>query len=201
MGKKLTYEYVKEYFEKEGCELLTLKEDYKNTKIKLVFKCSCNTIENKTFDNFRYIPRCKKCSRILLTKNTKYDQKYVDEYFLKFGYKNNSIYKNIVDILEITCPNGHSYKSTFRVFENGCRCGICFGNKKLNIDYIKEQVEKYNYICVSEDYIGASEKITLICPNKHIIKMKWNGFQQGARCRKCYELNNKGENHPCCKKR
>lgn len=27
MSKKLSYEYVKEYFKKEGCELLTLKDN------------------------------------------------------------------------------------------------------------------------------------------------------------------------------
>lgn len=57
--KKLTYEYVKNYFEKFDCELLDKK--YVNCETPLNYKCSCGTQTKIRFSNFKNGNRCKNC--------------------------------------------------------------------------------------------------------------------------------------------
>lgn len=58
--------------------------------------------------------------------------------------------------------------------------------KRLNIIYIKEQIEKTSYICLNETYNNSSAKIVLECPLKHVFTTTWNSFQQGRRCPVCH---------------
>lgn len=92
-------------------------------------------------------------------------------------------------------------------------CDIC-GNRKFlpyrnYINNIKNNAGKYN--CVkhchsyyekifkSEGYILLSEyknnrqKLDLICPNGHKIKMNYDCFSRGVRCRNCYYESKKGK--------
>jgi len=59
MGKKLTYEFVKNYFEELGCELL--EKNYKNTHYPMRYRCSCGNISKISFSSFKNGSRCKKC--------------------------------------------------------------------------------------------------------------------------------------------
>ena len=56
---KFTLEYVKQYFEDNGCVLLEKK--YINNSNKLSYKCSCGNKSKITFGNFRSGHRCRKC--------------------------------------------------------------------------------------------------------------------------------------------
>lgn len=56
-----TYEYVKDFFEEQGCTLLS--DSYEGARNhKLEFICSCGDIGEKTFDSFKNGARCDKCS-------------------------------------------------------------------------------------------------------------------------------------------
>jgi hypothetical protein len=71
--RKLTFEYVRQYFKDNGCELIS--EEYINARGLLKYKCSCNNISNIRFDNFRSGQRCRKCINYSIT-SIEYIQKY-----------------------------------------------------------------------------------------------------------------------------
>lgn len=60
-NQKLTYtlEYVKKFFRKHGCELLS--DMYENSHDLLVFQCHCGNESKITFNNFRERKRCGNC--------------------------------------------------------------------------------------------------------------------------------------------
>jgi len=60
--KKFTYDIVKSYFEKCGCELLT--DEYINSKQRLKYRCKCGNISHTTIKgklNSGYCVQCKEC--------------------------------------------------------------------------------------------------------------------------------------------
>jgi len=56
---------------------------------------------------------------------------------------------------------------------------------KHTYEFIKNEIEKEDYILLEKEYINALEKMNMICNKGHNIFMKWNSFQQGHRCLKC----------------
>ncbi|MBV5347925.1 hypothetical protein JZU46_06905, partial [bacterium] len=59
---KLTYNYVKDFIEKEGYILLS--DTYVNARTKLTYICPEGHIQETTFDCFRRGHRCRKCADI-----------------------------------------------------------------------------------------------------------------------------------------
>lgn len=51
MGKKLTYEFVKNYFKEQDCELL--ETEYKNCDTKMKYRCKCGNESTIIFSNFK----------------------------------------------------------------------------------------------------------------------------------------------------
>ena len=75
MSKKLTYGYVKQYFEDHECELL--EEEYVNNNTKMKYKCVCGNESEIIFGSFQQGKRCIKCGG-----KEKHIFKYVKQYFL-----------------------------------------------------------------------------------------------------------------------
>jgi 5-methylcytosine-specific restriction endonuclease McrA len=70
-------------------------------------------------------------------------------------------------------------------------------SKKHTIKFIQEQFEKEGYTLLSDTYINNKQKLKYICPKGHNRYTRFDCWQRGARCQKCYlEKNNKGENNP-----
>lgn len=197
MPKKLTYEYVKKYFEEQGCELL--ETEYINAITKMQYKCQCGNISSMAWDFFQRGHRCKKCASLKIGKSNKYSYEYVKQFFkenncelLEDNYidsRQNLIYK---------CSCGNISLIQFYRFLNGQRCKKCanitIGNKlRLSYDYIKSELIKYNYYLLSKEYINNSTKLEMICPQGHLIKMTFSAFSYGYRCRICSRPNK--ENH------
>ena len=67
---RLGYDYIREFFNKEGCILLS--PNYINAHQKLDYKCSCGTFSNITFDKFRLGQRCFNCKMEKLSKENHY---------------------------------------------------------------------------------------------------------------------------------
>lgn len=71
--RKHTYEYVKKFFEEQGCTLLSEKYDGNDKKLNYI--CSCgNESVNVTFATFKKGTRCNECAkkRRISTNNKKY---------------------------------------------------------------------------------------------------------------------------------
>ena len=113
------------------------------------------------------------------------ENKFVKQQFENAGYKLLSEYKNcmVKDLIE--CPNGHQYKVTYNKFQQGKKCPICYGNKKLTYDFVKTQIENEGYELLSKKYKNNNTKLLVECPQKHQYKVTYDNFKQGCRCAIC----------------
>jgi len=58
--KKHTFEFIKDYFKKQGCKILEKK--YINSETPMKYKCKCGNISKICFYNFKMGKRCRKCA-------------------------------------------------------------------------------------------------------------------------------------------
>lgn len=185
MPKRLTYEYVKEYIENEGYELLS--NDYVNAHEKLLIKCKQGHEFNMNFNNFKSGKRCPICDR--LKKRLTY--KKVKNEIEKEGHKLLSdTYVNSSTPLKIKCPNSHVYIRSYNYFRNDCRCSICkekeIKDKKLKrFNEVKNYIESFNYKLLSKEYINNRTKLQIECNKGHIYFVTLDDFQRGNRCPYC----------------
>jgi len=178
-NKKLTYEYVKDFIEKEGYQLLS--KEYKNNRTKLLIKCPIGHEYKVFFGSFQKGQKCPYCYG-----NKKLTYNYVKSYIESFGYQLLSKeYKNTNTPLHVKCDKGHEYNPTFGNFYRGQRCLICVKRKKHTYGYIKDFIEKEDYQLLSDNYVNAHTKLLLKCPIGHEYEVKFNKFQQGQRCPFC----------------
>ena len=187
---KLTIEFIRESFKKEGYVLLTKK--YINGKQKLEFICPNGHKHHITWNNWNQGQRCFYCFG-----NVKPTIEFIRDEFLKEWYiLLTKIYVNCKQKLEYICPNGHRHSITWSDWQNGQRCFYCFGNVKPTIDFIKVSFENEYYKLLTTEYINAKQKLEYICPNGHRHSMNWNSWQRGHRCPTCFFINNTGSgNH------
>lgn len=75
--KKLTYDFVRQCFEEQGCKLLD--KEYKNANFSMCYKCKCGNYCKTNFNNFRRKGRCPKCVGC-----KKYTLSYIKEFFAKY---------------------------------------------------------------------------------------------------------------------
>jgi hypothetical protein len=192
MPKKLTHEYVDNYYKEN---IYTLKSEYNGSKNKDQLLCPIGHNVEITFDGFRNGNRCKECRKKIISNKLKHSHDYIFNYYTSKNYSMKSIYKGNKNKDQLICPVGHEINMKFNSFQRGLRCLICSGKEKLSNEYVENYYKKYNYI-LNSIYKGNKNKDILTCPQGHNITMKFNTFQQGSRCIKCYKNNNFGENHP-----
>ena len=111
---------------------------------------------------------------------------FIKENFECAGYSCLSEeYINAQSKLEYVCPNGHTESISWGNWQQGYRCPICAGVKKLTFDFIKSEFEKEMWALVSTEYINNKTPLKYICPEGHIGTITWNGWKQGHRCMDC----------------
>ncbi len=57
--------------------------------------------------------------------------------------------------------------------------------KKLTIDFIRDDINKFGFELISDKYINSKTKLKIKCPKGHIYKTIWNVWQRGFRCPIC----------------
>lgn len=192
MSKKITDLEIKEFVENKGYKLLKIerKKDNKNRGyIEITIICPQGHESTVIYGNFKKSKNgCKYCYG-----NVKYTLQEVKEYFEQFEYELLSDeYKSNKHNLETVCPNGHNWITTFNRFKNGARCCYCENNIPLNIEYVKNELNKEGYELLSDEYKNNHTPLKIKCPNGHITEgTTWNNFKNGTRCSVCN--NSKGE--------
>ena len=87
------------------------------------------------------------------------------------------------------CPVGHKHKIIYTNWRHkGTRCAFCAGNARLNLDYVRKEFEREDYILLTEKYKNNSQSLDFICPNGHSHSIRYDKWVAGHRCRKCYNL-------------
>lgn len=119
-----------------------------------------------------------------MTRKLTYE--HVKNYIEKAGYKLISDnYEKSSKKLEVECSYGHRYMVSFDNFRSGKRCPMCNGNAKCTYKEVKEYIESFGYILLSEEYINSSTYIDVKCPEDHIYKVKFANFKIGYKCPYC----------------
>ena len=192
--KKLTYEFVRSEFEKEGYKLLT--NIYKNAHQKLNYICPNGHSHSIIWNAWQRGFRCPYCSN----KNKKTIE------FIRYKFKNENYklltaeYKDAHKKLECVCPKGHRCFISWAVWNRGIRCPYCANVAKPTIEFIKDEFKKENYTLLTKKYKNNKQKLEFICPKGHRYFIRWNNWHSGARCFICANINHgieiSGQNHP-----
>lgn len=140
MGRKpLSYDYVKEYIEGFGCELLS--EVYEGAHSKLKIKCHCGEIFEKSFNDFKHHNQnqCKICS------GNKLSYEEVKSYIEGFGCELISeTYEGYNSKLKIRCHCGEIFEKDFNHFKNNNQrqCMRCSGGYSPSYNHNLSEKER-----------------------------------------------------------
>ncbi len=187
--RKLTYEYVKQYFEKQGCELI--EKDYKGDKTKMRYVCNCGGINEISFNNFQRGKRCKKCAGL-----EKHTFRYIKEYFLKYDCELlETKYVNNRTKMEYICSCKNISKIRFSNFQRGQRCPKCGGTEKHTFKSVKQYFKDQGCELLEKNYKNSNRLMSYKCSCGNKSKITFHRLKMGQRCRKCGIAKNSGKNH------
>lgn len=188
--RKLTIEFVRESFKKEGYELLS--DEYTNGK-KLLYRCPNNHEHTIIWGNWQQGNRCVYCSNrppITIDKVRLSFEKY--DYTLL-----TDIYENCSKKLSYICRNGHRHSISYNNWKIGNRCPYCAGLNRKSIEEVRSSFESEGYILLTNEYINCNQKLHSVCSNGHDYFVTWDNWNhRNSRCKTCADIKNSGENHP-----
>ena len=186
--KKLTIEFVRESFAKEGYTLLS--EVY-ITNTKLEYICKQGHTHKIMWDNWRSKQRCPTCAR-----QTKPTIEYVRQSFANEGYTLISkVYINNNTKLDFVCPQGHNHSISLAHWKENYRCIYCSDRIKHTFEEVKKNFESEGYTLLSTEYVNSKTKLNFICDLGHNHSIIWDSWASGARCYTCGIINRSGSKH------
>jgi len=117
--KRITYEFIKESFEKEECNLITDK--YVDSKTRLNYICSNGHEHSIRWNDWQQGQRCQVCAG-----QAKPTLNQVKDSFNREGYTLLSKeYINAKIKLDYICFNGHKRSTIWDNWKRGHKCPIC----------------------------------------------------------------------------
>ncbi len=180
MAKKLTIEFIRAEFKKEGYILLT--KVYINSAQKLDYICSKGHEYNVSWKMWKRGHKCPFC----YSKRHRITVPFIKDEFEKEGYtlltKN---YVNNKQLLSYICPNKHKHSISWSNWKKGRRCVYCLGKVKLTIGFIRITFGMEGYTLLTKEYTNSTSKLDYICPKGHQHSITWNSWQSGQRCFYC----------------
>lgn len=133
---KLSYDYVKNYIESQGYELIS--NEYVKGNELLEMKCAEGHKCFISWDNFKYGRRCRTCKYIDNANRCKHDFGYVKSYIESFGIKLlENEYVNQNTYMKMMCSEGHVFERHLSSFNVTQRCPVCGMSKG------EERVKKF----------------------------------------------------------
>ena len=189
MGKRLTLEYVGQYFKDEGCILL--EEEYVNNHTKMKYICNCGNVSEISFNHFQLGSRCNKCGNKKIKEKLKFTLEYVRQCFEDGGcILMEEEYINCMTLMRYECICGNISKISFSNLKKGQRCNKCGIKKrskkrKFTLEFVKQCFEDGGCILLEEEYKGANTKMKYRCECGDINEISFSDFKQGKRCMKC----------------
>lgn len=179
---KLKYDDVKSYVESLNYTLVS--EYYNNAREKLEFVCSENHTFWMTFDNLKRGHRCPTCSNKNKGNYCRWNYDDVKTITEARGFKLLSDdYKNNSEKLKVVCTNGHEIYMSFNHILSGNGCFEC---TKYSIQEVEQYLYWFKYKLITKSYKDSRQKLTMECPNGHIIEMSFHDFKnRNMRCKEC----------------
>ena len=185
---KYSYEYIKQVFAKEGCELLS-DECKSANKDKLLYIARCGHQNQITFTKFQSGSGrvCNRCS-----KSIRYDYDTVFDEFQKRGCTLlEDEYINCKTQMKYIATCGHVSTITFDELLNAesvsLKCKQCQKIKHYDIDSVKMIFADNGCELLSTQYRYGAEKLTYIPQCGHKSKISLNKFLcgRGRVCPRC----------------
>lgn len=193
---KHTYEYVREYFKNEGCELLE-KEYVDASHTKMRYIARCGHVNKITFNKFVCgVGRvCNRCS-----KSIRYEY---DDVFAAFEKRGCTLledsYINCKVPMKYIATCGHESVISFDEFQNAkavtLKCKKCQKIKHYSYDEVKQIFSDNGCELLSRDYAVTDDRLEYIAQCGHKTSIRFSKFLvgQGRKCNKCCKPS--GANH------
>lgn len=145
LRRKFDYDFVKGFFEENGCKLLST--EYKNARTHLDYICSCGEKSRIIFDSFRSGHRCNICGTKSAAEKQKLSYEEVKRYIEGYGCELlDKEYARAVEKLTIKCKCGNIFKRDFSSFQQNHRvclqCSLKGRSGKNHYEW-REDREKY----------------------------------------------------------
>ena len=188
MSKKKSYEEIKKIIEsKENCELLST--EYINTDEKLLLKCKCGKIFERSFSGLKKGQMlCHECQKNRITEGNRLNFEEIKKYIKKNECEYISgEYVNVSSKLTLKCKCGNIFSKSYAHFKRGQnRCNSCanISLRKNKIKYTREKAEEIlsnKGITLIGDYIDSVHDIKCICKKGHkfttkLVYVLYNNF-------------------------
>ena len=191
-GKRLDFDYVKNFIENENYTLIST--EYKNAATKMKMVCDKGHECEICFDKFRRGRRCKTCDNIRKTnQQVKMTLEDVEEQLLKWNLKLlDTNFNGINKKMNVMCLKcNHSFNLTFATINKSVhKCQFCHKIKML--EETKEFLHSIGYELISEEYVTNKHKLIVRCNHNHIFEASRDSIMHGNECPYCKSVS-KGE--------
>jgi len=196
LSRKLSYEYVYDFFKERGCILLS--NEYINVSELLDYTCKCGESSKISFSSFQRGSRCKECGSLKRAETTKTPFAYILQLFEDEDYVLLSSEYHRNKKLEFICNNGHLGEVELRHFKGGIRCFDCALENRNELQrHSYEYVEKifFDRGCrlISDKYQSVNLKLDYHCKcGNETASATLNNFLRNSGCNNC-QSSSKGE--------
>lgn len=188
-------EQVKAIFKEDNCILLAT--EYKNTRTKMPYVCSCGNRSEITLSDFISGHRCRKRGNKKISKKLSFDIDYIKEIFQECGcILLATEYTNANAKVSYICKCGNHDEKSLAKFKTGQRCNECAAEKlRIAFAYTLEEVRdifaKEGCVLNSEKYVNARQKLRYTCLCGRDSEISLGSFLSGNRCQKCRNDGNR----------
>jgi hypothetical protein len=188
--RRIDPKIIKEYINSYNYKIIT---KYIRSSDPIKLQCPEGHIFKTRWYSFTGGHRCPIC--YFINKTVTIDE--IKEFVSNFGYKCLSKTYAVNKQLKFICANGHYYKTSWYNFKVGNRCSECnrINRRKNSLIKVKRFAKSVGYICLSNSYVHATQKLKFKCPEGHIFYMGWDSFRR-HRCPECWRISNIGEGNP-----
>jgi hypothetical protein len=111
----------------------------------------------------------------------KFTMEQVRSLFESDGYTLLSTeYKNIFGSLQVRCPEGHEFPTSYNSFRDGCRCPECFlARRRTPYEEVKKHLEDLGCTLLSKEYTNQKQQLVYTCSRGHRVEKSYNGIKTG----------------------
>ena len=172
-SQRHTFEFIKQFFEDNGCELLEIK--YINALTKMRYICNCGEESKICFASFQQGKRCKKCGIKKMSEYRTFTFECVKQFFEDNGcVLLETEYINSQTKMKYICICGRTHRISFVKFKQGQRCKKCAIERNSG-------KKNYNYNPNLTDEDRADRRM-----DKRVPKWRKNVYKNnGYTCQKC----------------
>lgn len=182
----LSYEYVKEVFESNGCKLIS--KEYKGNNSKLKYECECGNESEISLAHFQNGRRCKKCAG-----TEKLAFKDIIERFEGRGIElltTESEFEKAGQLFKFLCRCGREGSTTLYTVRDNHYCQECHfeemsKDRRHSVADIRKRFKEEGCILLEEEYVNNSLPLLYECSCGNTAKISYASFLRGSRCRSC----------------